>query len=191
MIPHHFYFKYNNKTTIFICEFDTTTDAWKIRAWPFVHAILFVSLPSIVTCISATILLRNRCNHRKNNKNQISLNARRMERNSLLILFISIGMLFSVLPAVILEIFIVHDRIFPNQNPCSMKTIIYRILLNWFLTLSSINYSFKFYIRVCCSMTFQKDFLKLLNVESSRRTNTKEQRTVTFNQKNAECVDEM
>ncbi|CAF4859876.1 unnamed protein product, partial [Rotaria sp. Silwood2] len=184
MIPHHFYFYYNKKTTKFICEFDTDIKHWRIRIWPFLHAILFVSLPSIITCISSVILIHNRCNQRKINKNKLSKNARRMKRNSILILFISIIILFSLLPTVILEIFIVHDRLFNNEIFCSKKWKKYRILLNWFLTLSALNYSFKFYIHLIISKTFRKDFIKLINFTFQRQQKQIKQQSVSFNNEN-------
>ncbi|CAF3107407.1 unnamed protein product [Rotaria sp. Silwood2] len=175
MIPHHFYFYYNKKTTIFICEFHTFIDHWKIRAWPFLHAILFVSLPSIITCISSVILIHNRCNQRKINKNKLSKNARRMKRNSILVLFISIATLFSILPTVILEAFIVHDRLFNHYIFCSIRWKIYRILLNWFLSLSALNYSSKFYIRLIISKIFRRDFIKLIySISLHKQKNTEQ-----------------
>ncbi|CAF1022064.1 unnamed protein product [Rotaria sordida] len=184
MIPHHFYFYYNRKTTIFICEFYTFIDHWKIRAWPFLHAILFVLLPSIITCISSVILLHNRCNQRKITKNKSSETARRMTRNAILIFLISIFILFSLLPTVIVEIFIVNDRLFNHDIFCSIRWKQYRILLNWFLTLSALNYSSKFYLRLIISKTFRRDFIKLINFISLRQQKNNEQSLVPLNNRN-------
>ncbi|CAF1169508.1 unnamed protein product [Rotaria sordida] len=184
MIPHHFYFHYNKKTTIFICEFDTVIKPWRIRIWTFLHALLFVSLPSIITCISSVILLHNRCNQRKITKNKSSETARRMKRNSILIFFISIFILFSLLPTVILEIFIVHDRLFSHDIFCSIRWQQYKILLNWFLTLSALNYSSKFYVRLIISKTFRRDFIKLINFISLRQQKNNEQNSLALNNSN-------
>ncbi|CAF4747465.1 unnamed protein product [Rotaria sp. Silwood1] len=184
MIPHHFYFHYNKKTTIFICEFYTFIDHWKIHAWPLLHAILFVSLPSLVTCISSVILLHNRFNQRRMNKNHLSNNARRMKRNSILTLFISIATLFSILPTVILEALIVYDRLFNDDILCSIRWKTYKILLNWFLTLSALNYSSKFYIRLLISKRFRKEFIKLIYCIPPRPRKKSEQNTVSPNSQN-------
>ncbi|CAF3475823.1 unnamed protein product [Rotaria sp. Silwood1] len=181
MIPHHFYFHYNKKTTIFICESYTFIDHWKIRIWPFLHAILFVSLPSLVTCISSVILLHNRFNQRRMNKNYLSDNARRMKRNSILVLFISIVTLFSILPTVILEAFIIYDRLFNDDILCSIRWKTYKILLNWFLTLSALNYSSKFYIRLLISKTFRREFIKLIYCIPPRPRKKSEQNSVPRN----------
>ena len=169
MIPHHFYFYYDKKTTVFLCEFYPFIDHWRIHIWPFLHAILFVSLPSIITFVSSIVLLRNRCNHRKIHKNKLSKNARRMERNSVLILFVSIVIFFSLLPTVILEIFIVHVRLFGHGEISSARWKTYRILLNWFLAFASMNYSFKFYIRIAISKSFRNDFNLLFSCMVSRK----------------------
>ncbi|CAF3576103.1 unnamed protein product [Rotaria sp. Silwood1] len=180
MIPHHFYYYFNKKTTIFICEFDTVIKHWRVRIWPFLHAILFVSLPSIITFISSVILLHNRCNQRKlHNNNQLSKTARRMKRNSILILSMSIFILFSLLPTVILEIFIVHDRLFNDDILCSIRWKTYKILLNWFLILSALNYSSKFYIHLIISKTFRRDFIKLIDCIPLRQQKKNEQNSAT------------
>jgi hypothetical protein len=184
MIPHHFYYYYDKNTTLFICEFHTFIGQWRIRIWPILHAILFVSLPSIITCVSAIILLHNRRNHRRIHKNKLSENARRIERNSILVLFVSVALSFSLLPAVILQIFIVHDRFFNQGIFPSIRWKTYRILLNWFLALSALNYSFKFYIRLFISKKFQRDFIELFNCICPRKTKNKEHHLVPFNHQN-------
>jgi len=184
MIPHHFYYYYNKKSTIFICEFYTFIDQWKIRLWPFTHAILFVSIPSIITCISSIILLQNRCHHRKIHKNKLSENARRLERNSILLLFISITIFFSILPFVILEFLIVHDSLFNHGIMSSTKWKTYKMLLNWFLTLGSLNYSFKFYLRLGLSKTFRRDFIQLFNCNFQQKEKNTEQNLISINNQN-------
>jgi hypothetical protein len=191
MIPHHFYYYYDKNTTVFICEFYTFIDQWRIHLWSFLHAILFVSIPSIITCISSIILLQNRCKHRRITQNNLSENARRIERNSIFILFVSIVVLFSLLPAVILEIFIVHDRVFNHEIYCSNRRKTYKILLNWFLTLAAVNYSSKFYIRLFISKTFRKDFIQLINCILPRKEKINEQHLVPLNNQNKENKDLM
>jgi len=176
MIPHHFYYYYDKKTTIFICEFHTFVDQWRVRLWPILHAILFVSIPYSITCISSIILLKNRCHHRRIYKNKLSENARRLERNSILILFISITTFCSTLPFVILEIFIVHDRLFNHGIMSITRWKTYKLLLNWFLTCGAVNYSFKFYIRLIISKQFRRDFVHLIHCcNQQKRIRTKTQ----------------
>ncbi|UJR08236.1 hypothetical protein I4U23_012509 [Adineta vaga] len=178
MIPHHFYYYYDKKTTLFLCEFHDFIDRWRIRLWPFIHAILFVSIPSLITYISSIILIHNRCKHRRVTKNHLSENARRIERNSILILFVTIAISFSIFPHVILEIFTVHDRLYNHDQYCSTRWKTYKILLNWFLTLGALNYSFKFYIRLVISKIFRKDFLQLIACLALRRIKTNEQQII-------------
>ncbi|CAF3028301.1 unnamed protein product [Rotaria socialis] len=175
MIPHHFYFYYDSKTTIFICEFYAYIDQWKIHMWPFMHAVLFVSLPSILTCISAVILLRNRYNHRKKQKNKLSESARQMERNSVVLLCISIAILFSLLPTAILEIFIVHDLLFNQRSHCTKRLKMYRILVNWFWIFSSLTYAFKFYLRLAISKAVRRDFSELIRCSLRQEQNNNAQ----------------
>ena len=190
MIPHHYYYYYNPKTTIFICEFYPFINHWKIHLWTFLHAIVFVSIPSIITCISSIILLHNRCQHRRISKNQLSINARRIERNSILIVFISIAVLFSLLPSVILEIFIVHDRLSNHEILCSIRWKIYKILLNWFLTFSLLNYSLKFYIRLIISPSYRIEFLHMINCNILRTNNNNEQHLLPLrNQNRTKSID--
>jgi hypothetical protein len=184
MIPHQFYYYYDKNTTVFVCEFNTFIDQWRIHLWPFLHAILFVSVPSLITCISSIVLLQNRCKHRRITKNNISENARRIERNSIFVLFVSIVVLFSLLPSVILEIFIVHDRLFNHEIYCSSRLKTYKILLNWFLILAAGNYSSKFYIRVFISKIFRRDFIQLINCILPRKEEVNEQQLVPLNNQN-------
>ncbi|CAF1306233.1 unnamed protein product [Adineta steineri] len=184
MIPHHFYYYYNKNTTLFICEFHKFIDRWKIHIWPFIHAILFVSIPSIITCISSIMLLHNRRKHRRLTKNILGEKARRIERNSILIVFISLALAFTTLPIVILQIFIVHDRLFNHEIYCLTRWKTYKILLNWFLTLASFSYSCKFYIRLTISRTFRKEFLQLLNCIFRRKDKINEQHLMALNKQN-------
>ncbi|CAF2063513.1 unnamed protein product [Rotaria magnacalcarata] len=184
MFPLNFYFYYDSKTTIFICEFYTHIDQWKIRVWPFIHAILFVLCPSILTCIAAVIILRNRYDHRKKQKNKLSESARQMERNSVVLLCISIAILFSLLPTVILQIFIVHDLLLNHESLCPKRWKTYRILVNWFWILSVFVYSCKFYIRLFISKTFRKDFLKLIHCTFRQEQNDNEQNFISLNDQN-------
>ncbi len=96
-------------------------------------------------------------------KNQLSENARRLERNSIVILFISITTFCSLLPFVILQIFIVHDQLFNHHGIITTnRWKIYRILHNWFLILGAVNYSFKFYVNLIISKLFRRDFVQLI-----------------------------
>jgi len=184
MIPHPFYYYYNKETTIFICEFHKYINRWIIRIWPFVHAILFVLIPSIITCIAAIILLQNRRNHRKTHHNRLSEVARRIERNSVLILFISIIISFCILPLVILEIFIVHDRLSNHGIISSIKMKKYKILRNWFLTLAAVNYSFKFYLHLIISKTSRRDFIQLFNCNFRQKEKIIEENLIPLNIEN-------
>lgn len=168
-IPHHFYFYYDSRTTLFICEFHSYVEQWRIRIWSFAHAIAFVSLPSIVTCISSFVLLYNRYTHRKLHKNRISATARRMERNSVVLAFTSIVILISLLPAVILELLIVHDQSVNHENVCPKKWKAFRILFYGFLTLSAFAYSFKFYLRLIMSKACRRDLAKLFYINIQGR----------------------
>ncbi len=183
MTPHPFYYYYDTKTTIFICEFHKFINPWRIRIWPFIHAILFVLIPSIITCTSSIILLQNRCNHRKTHQNRLSEIARRMERNSIFLVFISIIISLSLLPFVILEIFIVNDLL--NHGIIStIKWKKYKILLNWFLTLAAGNYSFKFYIRLIVSKIFRRDFIQLFNCNFQHKEKFNEENLLPINTQN-------
>jgi len=184
MIPQHYDYDYNKKTTIFICEFSIFINQWRVCLWTLSHAILFVTIPSIITCISSIILLQNRCNYRRVQKNKLSDTARRIERNSVLILFIVITLSFSILPFAILEIFIVHNRLSHHGIISSMRWRTYKILLRWFLILGAINYSFKFYLRLIISKIFQNDFLQLFNCNFQQKENNNEQNLIPINKQN-------
>ena len=162
MIPHHFYYVYNPQSTLFVCEFYPVVKAWKIRVLPLLHALLFVSLPSIITCASSIILLHNRCHHRKIIRNQLSSLARRLERNSILIFFVSTAILFTLIPTAALQMLILYDGLAEAPEPCSVRRKVYRILVNCAFTLAALNYSSKFYVRLLMSSSFRRDFIRLV-----------------------------
>ena len=168
VIPHHFYLYYDRKTTLFLCDFYSSVHPRRIRLWSFMHAILLVGIPSLIVCVCSFILLHNRCEHKRNYKKTLSVTARRMHRNSIFIFFVSLGIFLSLLPACILEIYIVHDRLFRHKMYCSTRWRVYKILLTWFLTLSSINYSVKFYIQLIISTSFRKSFIQSITCQSSQ-----------------------
>ncbi|CAF4031905.1 unnamed protein product, partial [Adineta steineri] len=169
-IPHQFYFHYEPRVTLFLCDFRSSLYHRKVRVWSFIHAILLVGIPTLIVCICSAILLHNRCKHKRTYKNNLSANARRMHRHSILLFVYSLGLFLSILPGCILEIFIVHDRLFYHNMHCSVRWKIYRILLNCFLTLSSINYSNKFYIHLTISTTFRNGFIQLITCKSNQKS---------------------
>lgn len=171
LIPHHFYFYYEPRTTIFLCDFNSIVTHRQMRFWTLLHAILFVSIPSLIVCLSSFLLLHNRCKHKRIQKNNLSKTARQMHNHSIAIVFISIGIFISLLPSCILEIFIVHDRFFYHDKHCSIRWKIYKILLSFFLTLSSITYSIKFYIHLAISTSFRKNFIQFIRCKSIRMNN--------------------
>lgn len=169
LIPHHFYLYYDPKNTLFLCDFYSFVKHRQIRLWSYAHASFFVAIPLLIVCISSYILLHNRCKHNRIYKQNISKSARRMYRLSIFLFSVSIGIFVCVLPICILEIFIVHDRYF-NHKACLKRWVIYRILLNCFLTLSSINYSMKFYINIIISTPMRKNFIQLIRCKFNQNT---------------------
>lgn len=169
LIPHHFYFYYKPGTTLFLCDLHSSVNYRRIRLWSLIHAILFVSVPSLIVCICSSILLHNRCKHKRLNKNNLSVTARRMHRRSILLFFVSLWLLLSLLPICILQIFIIHKRLVYPDSYCSMQWKIYRILLNCFLTISTINYSNKFYIHLIVSTTARKHFIQFITCTSDQQ----------------------
>ena len=167
MIPHHFYYYYDPSSTIFFCQFHSFAHSWKIRLWPLVHAVAFVSIPSIITTASAVILLYDRCHRKHLTPTHRSSSARRLERNSILLFACSVMILFCLLPTVTLEIFVVSDQLTGQLVACSKRWQIYKILFHWFLTFSAWNYSVKFYVRLLLSRTFRADFVGLISCCSS------------------------
>lgn len=168
LLPHQFYFSYEPKSTLLLCVFNSSVSQKKIRLWALTHAILLVSLPSIIVCISTLILFRNRCKHQRNQQKHVSVNARRMQRQSMFIFFVSLGIFLCLLPSCILEIFVAYDRLMDLNNPCLKRWRVYKILLNCFLILTSINYSMKFYLHLIMSASFRQDFLRLINCKSTK-----------------------
>ena len=183
MIPHHFYFYYNKSMTLFICDFHRFIDRWRIHLWPYIHAILFVLLPVIIVYISSIILLHNRCEHRRVAKNNLSENARRMERNSILIFFMTIAISLSLFPFVILEIFTVRDRLYNLELLCGKRWNTYLILRYWFLILGVFTYSFKFYLRLIISKTFRQQFLQLISCSAYRQVQMSERHFIPLKRK--------
>jgi hypothetical protein len=170
VIPHHFYFRYNPSTTLFLCEFDPSADRRRIRLWTLIHSILFVSVPSLIVCICASILLHNRCKHERLHKNSSSVGARRMQRNSVLIFLASLWLVLLLLPTCILEILMVHERFHDLDSHCPTRWKFYKILFNCFLTLSSINYSNKFYIHIIIFTATRKNFIKFITCRSDQKS---------------------
>jgi hypothetical protein len=154
--------------TLFLCDFYSFVDHRKVRLWSFIHAILFVSIPSLIVCIFSFILLHNRCQHKRIHKQNLSERARRLHRRSIFICFISVGIFLSLLPTCILEIFIIDNRFSNHEGVCSIRWKIYKILLNYFLTLSSITYSIKFYIHLMVSISFRKSFIQFICCKSNQ-----------------------
>ncbi|CAF1020125.1 unnamed protein product [Adineta steineri] len=179
-IPHHFYFHYEPRITFFLCDFNSSLYYGKVRIWLFVHAILLVGIPSLIVCISSAILLHNRCKHKRTYKNNLSINARRMHRRSILIFVYSIGLFLFILPGCILEIYMVYDRFFYHNMYCSIRWKIYRLLPNYFLILSSITYSNKFYIHLIVSTTFRNGFIQLITCKSNQNST----KSIAMNERN-------
>jgi hypothetical protein len=178
MTPHHYYFYYDKNTTLFLCEFHTFVDRWRLRIWPFLHAILFVSIPLLITTVSSLFLVHNRCEHRKATNNNVSESARRLERNAIVVACVSIAIAFALLPIVILQIFMVHDRLYNHDVYCSRRWKTYPILLYCFLTLSAFTYSFKFYLRLMISKLFQRDFLQVISCVHLQRVEANAQHSI-------------
>jgi hypothetical protein len=169
LIPHHFSMYYNPRRTLFVCDFHSSVDGRSVRLWSLIHAILFVSIPSLIVCISSFILLHNRYKHKRTYKKNLSASARRMYRSSIFIFFVSLGIFLCISPTAILEIYMVHDRFFNHIN-CSIRWKIHKILLNCFLTLSSINYSMKFYIHLIISKSFRMRFIQFIRCQSNQNS---------------------
>lgn len=167
LIPHYFYFYYDPQSTLFLCSFDPSAHHRQIRLWTFMHAILFVSIPSLIVCISSFIFLHNRCKHNRTYKNNLSVHARRLHRRAIFVFSFSLGLFFSFLPTCLLELFIVHDQLILRYRHCSARWRLYRILLNFFLTLTSINYSDKFYIHLFMSTAFRQQFIQFITCKSN------------------------
>ena len=173
LAPHHFYAFYEPKLTLFLCTFRSSVSQRKVRLWALTHAVVLVSIPSIIVCISAWILLRNRCEHRRIHQNNLSVTARRMQKQSIFIFFVTLGIFLCLLPSGILEVFVAYNRLSYHDDPCARRWKIYKILLHCFLILTSINYSMKFYIHLIISPSFRKACLRFISCKSptSHRNN--------------------
>jgi hypothetical protein len=170
LIPRHFYFRYNSRTTLFLCELYPSADRRRIRLWTLMHATLFVSVPSLIICICWGILLHNRCKHKRLHKNKLSASARRMHRRSILIFLVSLWFFLSLLATGILEIWMVHERFHDLDSQCSTRWKFYKILLNCLLTLLSISYSNKFYIHLIISTTARQILIQLITCRSDQKS---------------------
>lgn len=167
LIPHHFYLHYSRKTTFFLCEFHSFVSRGRIRLWSFIHAIVYVSIPTLIVCVSSLILLVNRYRHHQLHKKNRSSTAVRMLNRSILMVFISVGLALSIIPACILQIYTVHDQLFTHTDACSIRRKVYKILLNFFLLLSSLNYSMKFYLHLIISTSFRERFIRLITCRAN------------------------
>jgi hypothetical protein len=134
----------------------------------------------LIVCIGSGILLHNRCKHKRLHKNKLSASARRIQRRSILIFLVSLWMFLSLLPTCILEILIVHKRFHDHDSHCSTRWKFYKILLNCFLALLSINYSNKFYIHVIISTTARKKLIQLITCRSDQQSTI----TIRMNDRN-------
>jgi len=174
IIPHHFYLTYDPKITLSLCDFHLSANERKIRLWALIHAILLVFIPSLITCISAFILLYNRCKHKRAQKNNLSPSARSVHRRSIFIFFLSLGIFLTLLPICLLEVFLAHDRLIHHDSGCSKRRKVYKILFNCSLTLASINYAIKFYLHLIISIPFRERFIQFIACKSNQnisRTN--------------------
>jgi hypothetical protein len=170
LIPHHFYFRYNSRTTLFLCELYPSADRRRIRLWTLIHAIFFVSVPLLILCIGSGLLLHNRCKNKRLHKNKLSASARRMHRRSILIFLASLWLFLSLLATCILEIWMVHERFFGHDSHCSTRWKFYKILFNCFLALLSISYSYKLYIHLIISTTARKKLIQLITCRSDQKS---------------------
>ncbi|CAF3371401.1 unnamed protein product [Rotaria sp. Silwood2] len=179
LVPNYFYLHYNAKATLFLCDFSSSNNRQRIHLLSLMHALFFVSIPSLIVCISSIILLNNRCQHKHIYKKTLSLSARRMHKRSILTFLVSLWFFFSLLPAFVVEIFVLCDQYFYRDMHCLLRMKIYKILLNCFLILLAMNYSTKFYIHLIISTSFRDDFIQFISCQNnqnsleSRRMNNK------------------
>jgi hypothetical protein len=167
MIPPHFILYHDpNSYEKFLCELRPIVRRWELHLWSFLHTILFALVPSLITCASSLILFHNRFQNRK-----LGARSRRMQTLALLIAFFSAGSLIAILPECILEAFILNDRIINPNISCSIRHIRYNILLNYFLPLMTMNYSFKFYAHLIISTPFRRDFIQLMSCNNDNNHN--------------------
>ncbi|UJR38031.1 hypothetical protein I4U23_030713 [Adineta vaga] len=163
VIPHHYYFYYNPQTTLFLCDFYPSLDGRRLRLFSLIHATF--------CALHLPILLHNRCKYKRRYNNNLSIGARRMHRNSIIIFVFSFGLLFSLLPSCILQVFIIHDRFYYDALLCSARWKLYKVLLRCFLIFSSTNYSNKFYIHLLISLSFRQQFIQLITCQSKQQSN--------------------
>jgi hypothetical protein len=166
LIAHHFY--YEPRGTSLICDTHPSVNHLDINLLSLIYAILFVFIPSLIVCISAFILLHNRCKHNRIYKKNLSESARRIHRRSIFIFVVTVGIFLSVLPLCMLELLIMHDGFFYQNRYCSTRWKIDKILLNCALILSTINYSMKFYIHLIISTTFRRSFIQFIACKSNQ-----------------------
>ncbi|CAM4789199.1 unnamed protein product [Rotaria magnacalcarata] len=161
-VPHYFYLQYDAKAKLVLCNFTSSINDKQIHFTSIIHSIIFVFIPSLIVCIGSLILLKNRHQHRRTHKHSSSSTARRMHKSSVLMFLISLWFFVSLLPALIIEIFVIYDQLFFHEMLCSMRQKIYKILLNCFLICSSVNYSTKFYIHLIVSESFRMNLIQFI-----------------------------
>ncbi|CAF2076184.1 unnamed protein product [Rotaria magnacalcarata] len=161
-VPHYFYLQYDAKAKLVLCNFTSSINDKQIHFTSIIHSIIFVFIPSLIVCIGSLVLLKNRHQHRRTHKHSSSSTARRMHKSSVLMFLISLWFFVSLLPALIIEIFVIYDQLFFHEMLCSMRQKIYKILLNCFLICSSVNYSTKFYIHLIVSESFRMNLIQFI-----------------------------
>lgn len=162
LVPRNFYSNYNSKAAIFICNFSSSTHRSRVRLFSIIYAILFVSIPSSIICISALILLNNQWKHRQKVNNNLSADARSMNNRAIFIFFISFWLFLSSLRTSMIEIFVAYELVFYHDMHCSVRLKIYQNLLSCFFIFSSINCSVRFYIHIIMSVPFRQNFIQFI-----------------------------
>ncbi|CAF4168543.1 unnamed protein product [Rotaria sp. Silwood2] len=170
LIPYHFYLHYDAKATLFLCDFSSSNNHERIHLLSLIHAIFFVSIPSLIVCISSIILFNNRRHHKRKHKQNLSSIARQMQKNSIFRCFLSLWFFLSLLPAFIIEIFLLYDQFFYDGMHCFTRMKVYKILFNCFSILSSIHYSTKFYIHLMISTLFRKHFIQFISCQNHQNS---------------------
>jgi hypothetical protein len=171
LVPHRYYLYYNPRVTFFLCDFYSSDGHRRMQLFSLFHATFFVVMPSVIVCISALILLHNRCTHKRKYRNHLSVNARRMHNRAIVIVIASVVLFLSVLPSCILQVFIVRERFYQDDPRCSTQWRLYRILQYCFLIVSSTNYSIKFYVHLLMSTRFRRSFVQLITCQSRAHSN--------------------
>jgi hypothetical protein len=170
-LPHFTLYHDSNSYIQVVCDLRPVVHQWESNLWPLMHTVLFALIPSLITCISSLILFHNRFCHHPVLKRTLSARSRRIQTLSLLIAIFSVGSLIAILPVCILEVLTLNDRIANPDSSCSMRRMQYKILLNYFLSLMSMNYSFKFYAHLIISTPFRSNFIRLLNCSNCHSHN--------------------